>query len=203
MRTRTETLNTELQEANTSLLELNAQIEFNALHDALTGVGNRRMMSKFFETTRLSVGHGVKVAAILIDLDRFKTVNDHHGHSVGDQVIKAVAERLSDLLQQDETIIRMGGDEFLILSTRRTDADSLSALADRIVYDINLPIPIKGAVDRTVGASVGVSVQANGPDLEYELLRTADEAMYQAKKTGRNRSCLHSSVPLSIPQNAS
>ncbi|WJS01251.1 tetratricopeptide repeat-containing diguanylate cyclase [Roseibium aggregatum] len=203
LRTRTETLNTELQEANTSLLELNAQIEFNALHDALTGVGNRRMMSKFFETTRLSVGPGVKVAAILIDLDRFKTVNDHHGHSVGDQVIKAVAERLSDLLQQDETIIRMGGDEFLILSTRRTDADSLSALADRIVYDINLPIPIKGAVDRTVGASVGVSVQANGPDLEYELLRTADEAMYQAKKTGRNRSCLHSSVPLSIPQNAS
>ena len=183
---------------------LTRRMSYQARHDALTGLVNRAEFERRLESA-LKSARGTDIGHVVcyLDLDRFKTVNDHHGHSVGDQVIKAVAERLSDLLQQDETIIRMGGDEFLILSTRRTDADSLSALADRIVYDITLPIPIKGAVDRTVGASVGVSVQANGPDLEYELLRTADEAMYQAKKTGRNRSCLHSSVPLSIPQNAS
>ncbi|MEE4012634.1 diguanylate cyclase [Roseibium sp. FZY0029] len=202
LRTRTETLNAELQEANTSLRELNARIEYNALHDALTGIGNRRMMSKFFETTRSGMAPGVKVAAVLIDLDRFKSVNDHYGHSVGDQVIKAIAGRLSDLLQEGETIVRMGGDEFLILSTRRIGAESLSALAEQIVHEINLPIPIEGSNDRTVGASVGVAVQPNGPDLEYELLRNADEAMYQAKKTGRNRSCLHSSLDVSLSQGA-
>ncbi|TYC67002.1 GGDEF domain-containing protein [Stappia sp. BW2] len=138
----------------------------------------------------------------MIDLDRFKSVNDHYGHSVGDQVIQTIASRLSALLHKDETLVRMGGDEFLVLSTRRTEADSLSVLAERIVHKINLPIPIDGAEDRTVGASVGIAVLPNGPDLEYELLRSADEAMYQAKKTGRNRSCLHSSLTVSLPQGA-
>jgi diguanylate cyclase (GGDEF)-like protein len=190
VRTRTERLNKELSEANSTLRDLNAQIEYNALHDALTGVGNRRMMARFFEAARESFQPGTEVAAVLIDLDRFKSVNDHLGHAAGDHVIQTVANRLAVLLEGDEMLVRMGGDEFLILSTRRTSRPELTALAERVICDINLPMSVLDGQTRSVGASVGAAVRPAGPHLENELLRAADEAMYEAKQTGRNRSCL-------------
>lgn len=190
MRTRTERLNRELSEVNRALRDLYAQIEHNALHDALTGVGNRRMMARFFETARADLRPGTKVAAVLIDLDRFKSVNDHLGHAAGDHVIQTVANRLSLLLKGDETLIRMGGDEFLILSTLRTGREDLAALAAKAIHDINLPMSVLDGQARSVGASIGAAVRLAEPGLENALLRAADEAMYEAKQTGRNRSCI-------------
>jgi len=203
LRTKTEALNLELRVANEALRDLNAQIEHNALHDALTGIGNRRMMTRFFETVEATLEAGAKISAILVDLDRFKSINDQDGHSIGDLVIRTVALRLSALLQDGETLIRMGGDEFLILTSHRTGLDELTNLAEEIIREVNLPMSFKGAQHKNVGASAGASVQEVGPLLEYELLRTADEAMYQAKKSGRNKYCLHSSVYRSITQDAS
>lgn len=203
LRTKTETLNAELQEANATLRDLNAQIEYNALHDALTGIGNRRMMARFFETVQNTLEPGRKISAILIDLDRFKNINDQDGHSIGDLVIRTVSLRLSALLREGETLIRMGGDEFLILTGERIGLDDLTALSEEIIREVNLPMTFKGAQHRSVGASAGAAVQETGPLLEYELLRAADEAMYQAKKSGRNRYCLHSSVYRSMTQDAS
>ncbi|MHA7773450.1 diguanylate cyclase domain-containing protein [Roseibium sp. M-1] len=190
VRTKTERLNKDLSEANSALRDLNAQIEHNALHDALTGVGNRRMMARFFEDARNVFQAETEVAAVLIDLDRFKSVNDHLGHAAGDHVIQTVANRLSVLLEEGEMLIRMGGDEFLILSTVRTGQQTLSALAERIIRDINLPMAILDGQTRSVGASVGAAVRTAGPGLENDLLRAADEAMYRAKHTGRNKSCM-------------
>lgn|GEM_PF-5303554 len=193
MRTKTERLNRDLSEANRALRDLNAQIEHNALHDALTGVGNRRMMARFFETARTDLQPGTEVAAVLIDLDRFKSVNDHLGHAAGDHVIQTVANRLSVLLQDDEMLIRMGGDEFLVLSIRRTCRETLAALAERAIRDINQPMSVLDGQARSIGASIGAAVRPAGPGLEIELLRAADEAMYEAKQTGRNRSSLDTS----------
>jgi len=203
VRTKTEALNKELRSANDASRDLNAQVEHNALHDALTGIGNRRMMNRFFDTVQETFAPGTKISAILIDLDRFKSINDQDGHSVGDLVIRTVALRLSTLVQERETLIRMGGDEFLILTANRTGLDDLTAFAEEIIREVNLPMNFKGAQHRSVGASAGAAVHETGPHLEYELLRSADEAMYQAKKSGRNRYCLHSSVFRSLTQDAS
>jgi len=203
IRTKTEALNLELRVANEALRDLNAQIEHNALHDALTGIGNRRMMDRFFETVQDTLAPGTRISAILIDLDRFKSINDQDGHSIGDLVIRTVSLRLSALVQESETLIRMGGDEFLILTASRTGLDELTAFLDEIVREIKQPMNFKGAQHKSVGASAGAAVEETGPLLEYELLRAADEAMYQAKKSGRNKYCLHSSVYRSITQDAS
>lgn len=203
IRTKTEALNLELRVANEALRDLNAQIEHNALHDALTGIGNRRMMDRFFEVAQETLAPGTRISAVLIDLDRFKSINDQDGHSIGDLVIRTVALRLSSLLQDTETLIRMGGDEFLVLTTKRTSLDELTGFAEEIIREINQPMTFKGAQDKSVGASAGAAVEEIGPMLEYELLRAADEAMYQAKKSGRNKYCLHSSVYRSLTQDAS
>ena len=203
LRTKTEALNKELRDVNETLRTLNAQIEHNALHDALTGIGNRRMMDRFFEMVQDTLATGTRVAAILIDLDRFKSINDQDGHSIGDLVIRTVALRLSALVDESEALIRMGGDEFLILTADRTGLDELTGLLEEIVRDVNQPMSFKGSQQKSVGASAGAAVWEIGPLLEYELLRAADEAMYKAKKSGRNRYCLHSSVYRSITQDAS
>jgi len=203
LRTKTEALNKELRDVNETLRALNAQIEHNALHDALTGIGNRRKMDRFFEMVQETLDAGAPVSAILIDLDRFKSINDRDGHSIGDLVIRTVALRLLALIEESEALIRMGGDEFLILSADRTGLDDLTGLLEEIIYDVNLPMNFRGAGQKSVGASAGAAVWETGPLLEYELLRAADEAMYQAKKSGRNRYCLHSSVYRSTTRDAS
>lgn len=203
LRTKTEALNKELREVNETLRTLNAQIEHNALHDALTGIGNRRMMDRYFEMVQQTFPPGTRISAILIDLDRFKSINDQDGHSIGDLVIRTVALRLSALMDESEALIRMGGDEFLILSADRTGLDDLTCLLEEVIRDVNEPMSFKGAQQKSVGASAGAAVWEIGPLLEYELLRAADEAMYEAKKSGRNRYCLHSSVYRSITQDAS
>jgi diguanylate cyclase len=191
VRTNTEALNGELQEANDALRELNAQIEHNALHDALTGVGNRRMLARFFETVAAESEPNTKISAILIDLDRFKWINDKHGHAAGDLILTKVAERLSSMLQERETLIRMGGDEFLVLSTQRTSLAELNALSDEILRLINSPMTLAVGDTKAVGASVGISVCKIGSENEIDLLRMADEALYDAKQTGRNKTCIH------------
>lgn len=190
MRAKTQTLNRELRDANKSLRELNAQIEFNALHDSLTGTGNRRKMARFFDSLASGGETGKPVAALLIDLDRFKELNDRHGHDVGDTVLTETAKRMSELIGMDELLIRVGGDEFLILSTVRAIAEELERLAQAVIDRVNEPILVHG-VPHSVGASIGVTAVPSGPDLERDLLLSADEALYQAKRTGRNRFFLH------------
>lgn len=179
-------LNTELVQANETLQMLNRRIEHNALHDALTGIGNRRMMTQYFGRAEQSDNSAKEIAALLIDLDGFKSINDRFGHATGDEVIKVISERLRTLLLDQELLVRMGGDEFLVASTVRTDQGELAELAQDILNRINQPIDLPGD-QGAVGASIGISVTRIRPNLERSLLQAADEAMYAAKRSGRNQ----------------
>lgn len=194
LRDHSEKLNKELVHANAALRDLNEQMQHNSLHDALTGVGNRRMMNRFFRETVTSDTPADDVGALLIDLDGFKTINDQFGHDMGDEVIVAISARLKDLVLDGELLARMGGDEFLIASLQRTKPAQLARLAATVIEEINRPVKTEKNV-MSVGASVGISVCPIAPDLERKLLTTADAAMYQAKRAGRNQSALHPVTP--------
>ncbi len=127
------------------------------------------------------------LAVLLIDLDRFKAVNDTLGHAAGDALLRAVAKRLRGALRAEDIAARLGGDEFAVLLAPPTTAESTAAIAERLVEMLSRPYLIDGGV-ATVGASVGAALCPGGGEVEAELLlRRADMAMYQAKNDGRGR----------------
>ena len=164
-----------------------------ARHDALTGLPNRRVFSEALETAIARANRGAGVYAILIiDLDRFKPVNDIHGHSVGDTVLCEVATRLGEVVRKSDTVARLGGDEFGAIlecaTPGESPGDAAIHLADRIIDLVQQPISI-GDQRIEIGASIGIALcPVDGSDSET-LLRAADMAMYRAKADGRGTFC--------------
>jgi diguanylate cyclase (GGDEF)-like protein len=159
-----------------------AEAQHLAFHDSLTGLPNRAL----FED-RLSLAlskRGAQVAVLLLDLDRFKTVNDTLGHQAGDLLICEFGERLSALTREGDTIARLGGDEFGIL-VEETSLRDVEGLAERIVADIRRPFELLGA-RVYVGTSVGIAVATEAGADPLELVRLADIALYGAKDGGRS-----------------
>jgi len=161
-----------------------------ALHDSLTGLPNRVLLADRLEqglhTARRTA---TPLALLLVDLDRFKEVNDTLGHPVGDLLLQQVAARLRDALRPTDTVARLGGDEFAVLLPA-TDAHGAGTVATTLRQVLEQPFPVAGQVV-AVGASVGMALcPAQGTDAAT-LLRRADEAMYVAKRAGR---------PVSAPQ---
>lgn len=153
-----------------------------AMRDALTGLYNRRYLVERL-ATRGPVGPDGK-ALLFIDLDDFKSVNDHHGHDAGDTVILEVAARLAAHSRERDVVVRLGGDEFVVLLDGVAGED-VQAIADRMVQAIAEPITAGGAI-LTVTASCGLVVAEAGSP-RSGLLEAADAAMYRAKRSGRNR----------------
>ncbi len=158
-----------------------------AKYDALTGLLNRHRMSKLLETT-LSVFQTQQrpCAIMLIDLDRFKQVNDTLGHPVGDVLLKQVAERLVKVVGDREKISRPGGDEFQIILQDVEDRGALGELAERIIKSLSQPYSVDGA-RCIIGASIGVAVSPFDGFNSEDLIRNADLALYAAKAGGRGR----------------
>ncbi|KQX08494.1 hypothetical protein ASC59_07825 [Leifsonia sp. Root1293] len=153
-----------------------------AMRDALTGLHNRRYLAE-----RLAAGNPADVdgrALLFVDLDDFKSVNDVHGHDVGDIVILEVARRLTAHSREQDVVVRLGGDEFVVLLDV-VGGDEVRSIADRMVAAIAAPIETRGA-SLTVTASCGVVVAEPGVP-RIGLLEEADAAMYRAKRAGRNR----------------
>jgi diguanylate cyclase (GGDEF)-like protein len=155
-----------------------------ARHDPLTGLPNRRVFQENAARIISELPPGGTVAALLIDLDGFKTTNDVHGHAVGDEVLCQVADRLLDLVADNGTVARLGGDEFVVVTKADLDKDALSRIADRIVLTLGEPILIQD-LRISIGASVGISICPGDGDSVGTLLRAADLAMYRAKEAGR------------------
>ncbi len=159
-------------------------MEREALHDPLTKLPNRLLLMDRARQAlaRLHRSEGL-VALLFIDLDRFKAINDNMGHAVGDDLLISVAERLTELLRDSDTIARLGGDEFVILADElENDAEAI-AVAERVLHALKEPFRI-GSAEVSMLASVGVSVSHDpGADPE-DLLREADVAMYRAKGAG-------------------
>ncbi|MEM9029099.1 MAG: EAL domain-containing protein [Pseudomonadota bacterium] len=160
------------------------RLRFAAHHDQLTELPNRLLFLERLETALTRAKGGETAALLLIDLDRFKAVNDTHGHSIGDQLLRQVADRLRACVRPTDTVARLGGDEFAILQAPALSKDETSALADRLVSSLNQPYQI-GELPLMIGISVGVVIASESNSDTETLMQNADFALYRAKSEGR------------------
>ena len=174
-----------------------------ATHDALTGLPNRRMV---LDRLRSAIDHPVGdeslvTAVLFIDIDRFKWINDAHGHAAGDQLLIHVSRILKDAVRHGDLVGRLSGDEFIVI-TRTSDRNAASELARRIIAAIRQPLRVAGSeLSHTV--SIGISF-AHAGDNPSSVLENADMAMYRAKALGRGRyASFHSSMRLQAQQRLS
>lgn len=157
------------------------------LHDALTGLANRRLLTDRMERALAQAGRdGTQVAVLLLDLDGFKNINDSHGHGEGDALIVAVAQRLLEAVRAADTVARFGGDEFVVvLPELRADSELLAAV-ERVMAAVTGRYPLLRH-ETHVSASIGVAVFPRDGDDPATLIKNADTAMYRAKEAGRSR----------------
>lgn len=164
-----------------------------ATYDSLTGLLNRYQMARRLEKTVAAFQVQKRACAVmLIDLDRFKQVNDTLGHPAGDALLKQVADRLVRAVGDREKIGRLGGDEFQIIMPDEDDRGALGDLADRIIRSLSQPYSIDGS-RCIIGASVGIAVSPFDGQSSEDLIRSADLALYSAKGSGRGRFRFYSS----------
>ncbi len=153
-----------------------------ALHDSLTGLPNRTLILELIEhAVRRNRRSQTISALIFVDLDRFKLVNDTHGHQVGDELLVAVATRLTQLLRPGDSVARLSGDEFVILCEDIAAAGAVDSLAVRLDTELSKPFKLSGT-QLSLTASIGVAFTGQGIDSPDELLLDADLAMYQSKR---------------------
>lgn len=161
------------------------RLRYLADHDDLTGLQNRRALMDHLEA-RLAAGRPGPVAALYLDLDRLKTINDYLGHNVGDWFIRVIAERLQNATEDAGLIARLGGDEFVVIPTAPMSTAEAEQLADRLLVLIRERVPVDGEMlTRTV--SIGVALGSPGRDSTSDLLRRADQAVLAAKAAGGNQ----------------
>jgi diguanylate cyclase (GGDEF)-like protein len=159
----------------------------SSLHDALTGLPNRLLLQeRIGHATRRAQRSRSDVAILFIDLDRFKQVNDEHGHHVGDELLVAVAERLTSLARPGDTLARVAGDEFVLLCEDMRSAADVELLAGRVDAAFAEPFALSRSVV-SMSASVGVAFSGQGAAISEQLVDEADRAMYQAKRNGGAR----------------
>ena len=155
--------------------------------DPLTGLHNRRHLNETLADEIMAANASATgFALFLLDLDRFKPVNDLFGHAAGDQVLKQVGERISALATQASCIARIGGDEFAILISREAGREEATALAEKILSHFEAPFDLGGKPAR-LGASIGIAFYPSAGDDAEAMFRHADVALYNAKRQGRNR----------------
>ncbi|MBK8628980.1 MAG: EAL domain-containing protein [Sphingomonadales bacterium] len=156
-----------------------------ALFDTLTGLPNRLNMTQYLAASLSRVDHpGGACTVMLIDLDRFKQVNDSLGHPAGDALLKSVASRLFKIIGEKEKIFRLGGDEFQVILPATDDRGTLGSLAESIIESLSQPYMIEGS-RCVIGASVGIAVAPYDGRTSEDLVRNADLALYEAKANGR------------------
>jgi diguanylate cyclase (GGDEF)-like protein/PAS domain S-box-containing protein len=163
-----------------------------ALHDMLTGLPNRTLLAERMRATIdecTATGRGA--ALLLLDLDRFKVINDTRGHQTGDVLLRQVAERISAVVEAIGFAARIGGDEFAIVLQNLGDENDVAAITAKLLARIGEPYSI-GGVEQLIGASIGIALIPEDGTSADELLRLADLAMYEAKSSGRNCYCFFS-----------
>ena len=182
-------------ELREQLSDERARLAHLAVHDSLTGLPNRVLFIEQLQRALAPSGRRrASIALLFVDVDHFKDVNDRYGHSVGDRLLVAIAQRLRESVRPGDTAARLGGDEFVVLcEDLRGDEDEAVAVAERIRVALAEPVTVTDLVIET-GASIGVAVASSGDDPEV-VLSHADGAMYAAKQAGRGRYEVYRPVP--------
>jgi diguanylate cyclase (GGDEF)-like protein len=170
--------------ANNSRARAEQEARWRAQHDPLTRLPNREKLAGTVTRWTARADAGSRVSVILLDLDRFKLINDHWGHETGDELLRAVSARITAATRAEDLVCRVGGDEFAVALTAPAGEPVAEQLAERLLAVLAEPLPLSvGSVDIT--ASIGIA-HADTGSTAVELLRDADTAMYRAKDSGRN-----------------
>ena len=176
----------DLDKTNTELNRQKDSLAYKAHHDALTGLPNRALFNDRLEQAITKARrHKEEIALFFIDLDHFKQINDTLGHEVGDEVLKFFAKRLNASVRTEDTIARIGGDEFMVIMESLQTPEAISVVANKIVSIVKEPI-VLGEQTLNLGTSIGISVYPQNGETSEVLLKNADTAMYKAKDEGRD-----------------
>lgn len=171
--------------AESRLLASETRIDFLAHHDPLTQLPNRLLLLSHLEHgMRTAQRKNARVALLMLDLDRFKDINDSFGHAVGDELLRQAAQRLSAHLRDMDTLARMGGDEFSVMLHVDLPEDA-GVIANEIMASLNQPWQLSNGAEVHTGVSIGISIYPDHGTTTEELLQHADAALYQAKHEGR------------------
>jgi diguanylate cyclase (GGDEF)-like protein/PAS domain S-box-containing protein len=166
--------------------EAEKKIQYQATHDALTGLPNRLMFSQLLnQAIKSACRYKRQFAVLFLDLDRFKIINDTMGHDAGDLLLQEIAARLKQTLRAVDVVARLGGDEFVVLIDELSDSSPVAIVAHKILNSIIKPLIIKGQECR-ITVSIGISVYPKDAEDEQSLMKNADMAMYIAKEEGKN-----------------
>jgi diguanylate cyclase (GGDEF)-like protein len=162
------------------------EIEQLAMTDQLTGLANRNQFNdRFDQSLKLARREDYPLVLMLLDLDKFKTVNDTFGHPIGDELLKKVAMIFTKHCRDTDVVARIGGDEFAILLVHTEEQRNIEMIANRIISEVCRPIEIDGN-EMQIGTSIGISIFPRDGGDEENLIKNADLALYSAKDNGRN-----------------
>ncbi|NQD94038.1 EAL domain-containing protein, partial [Pseudomonas sp. CrR25] len=163
-----------------------SELAYNASHDVLTGLPNRSLLEdRLNQGCQISHRYKRSLAVMFIDLDGFKPINDTMGHSVGDQILVEVAQRMNQQVRPGDTVARLGGDEFIIVLPDLAREEDVLLVADRIIENIARPYKV-GGIEMHITASIGITLSDGSVAPAMQLIQQADLAMYKAKQQGRN-----------------
>lgn len=181
---------------------LNRKLRTASLTDPLTGLPNRRhAMNRVDSEWKATERNGIPFSVIMLDIDKFKSVNDTYGHDVGDEVLQATAQAVKGALRGEDEVCRLGGEEFLVICRGAFEKDGI-VVAERIRKAVESNVVMSPGFERAVTVSLGVAGTHEGVDSLMALLKASDEAVYQAKNEGRN--CVRASgAPDPTPEEAS
>ena len=167
--------------------QLQERLAYQADHDLLTGLPNRKFALEALGIALANArANGGTTAVLFLDLDGFKQANDAHGHHMGDLVLRACADRLTENARPHDFVARLGGDEFLVIAEGVSHVDEAVNMASRLIAAVSLPIDLQATTTR-VGASVGIGINSGGDVSSSELLRDADNAVHRAKRRGKGQ----------------
>ncbi|OQK17612.1 hypothetical protein AU255_07015 [Methyloprofundus sedimenti] len=171
------------------------EIKYKAYHDPLTDLPNRSLfLDRLSHAIERASRKKNKMAILFLDLDDFKQANDTFGHEAGDSVLQTVATRLLGMMRKEDTVSRLGGDEFLILVENINLTSDINVVAEKIITSIQSPLPFKGN-DIYIGASMGIAIYPLDAQDSEALIKKADFAMYYAKNKGKNNFKFYQEVP--------
>jgi diguanylate cyclase (GGDEF)-like protein len=167
--------------------QLQVKLEEMATHDHLTGLPNRLLLlDRFNVASALARRNKARLAVMLLDLDRFKSINDTFGHEIGDSVLKAMGDRLTAVTRASDTVARLGGDEFMLVMPESNQRKDATATAQKIMDSFTEPFSIDGH-QMNLSTSIGIAIYPDDAEDMETLMRKSDAAMYYAKGHGRNQ----------------